>query len=70
MKKYDIKPRNYKEHIFINHSRQLGENDEEIAERLKDYRRTCIIVNVIAGFSLLSVLCLYIFILYQLLFIG
>lgn len=70
MKKCDIEPRNYKEHIFINHSCQLGESDEEIAGRLKSYRRTCAIVNIIAGFSLLSALCLYVFIFYQLLFVG
>lgn len=70
MKKYDIEPRNYKEHIFVNHSRQLGESEEDISRRLRDYRRTCLIVNIIAGVSLIGVFVLYAFILYQLLFVG
>ena len=29
MKKYDIEPRNYKEHVLICHSRNLGEDDDD-----------------------------------------
>ena len=70
MKKYDIEPRNYKEHILICHSRNLGEDDETIAERLKAYRFVSLVTGIIAAASLFGLACLFGFILYQLLFIG
>lgn len=70
MKGYNIEPRNYREFVLIRHSRNLGESDEEIAERLKTYRLVRLMVSVITGISLVSVVCLYGFMLYQLLFVG
>lgn len=70
MKKYNIEPRNYRESILIRHSRSLGESDEEIVERLKIYRSVRLMSGIIAGISLLGVVCLYGFMLYQLLFVG
>lgn len=70
MKKYNIEPRNYRESVLIRHSRNLGESDEEIAERLKIYRSVRLMSGIIAGISLLGVVCLYGFMLYQLLFVG
>ena len=70
MKKYDIEPRNYKEHILICHSRNLGEDDETIAERLKAYRFVSLVTGIIAAASLFGLACLFSFILYQLLFVG
>lgn len=70
MKKYGIEPRNYKEHILICHSRNLGEDDETIAERLKVYRFVRLVTGIIAAISLFGLTCLFGFILYQLLFVG
>ena len=70
MKKYDIEPRNYKEHILICYSHNLGEDDETIAERLKAYRFVSLVTGIIAAASLFGLACLFGFILYQLLFIG
>lgn len=70
MKKYDIEPRSYEEHILICHSRDLGEDDKTIAERLKTYRFVSLVTGVIAAISLFGLACLFGFILYQLLFVG
>jgi hypothetical protein len=70
MKKYNIEPRSYEEHVLICHSRNLGEDDETIAERLKTYRFVRLATGVIAGISLIGLFCLFGFILYQLLFVG
>lgn len=70
MKRYNIEPRNYREFGLIRHSRNLGESDEEIAERLKIYRSVRLMSGIIAGISLIGVVCLYGFMLYQLLFVG
>lgn len=70
MKRYNIEPRNYREFVLIRHSRNLGESDEEIAERLKIYRSVRLMSGIIAGISLIGVVCLYGFMLYQLLFVG
>lgn len=70
MKRYNIEPRSYGEHVLINHYRNLGEDDETIAERLKAYRLVYSITNIIAGVSLVGILCLFGFSLYQLLFVG
>jgi hypothetical protein len=70
MKKNDIEPRNYKEHVLICHSRVLGEDDETIAERLKTYRFVQLVTGIIAGVSLFGLSLLFGFILYQLLFVG
>lgn len=70
MKKYDIEPRSYEEHVLICHSRNLGEDDETIAERLKIYRSVRLVTGVIAAVSLVGLAALFGFILYQLLFVG
>lgn len=70
MKRHNIEPRSYEEHVLISYFRNLGEDDETIAERLKAYRLVYSITNIIAGISLVGILCLFGFILYQLLFIG
>lgn len=70
MKKYDIEPRSYEEHVLICHSRNLGEDDKTIAERLKIYRFVRLVTGVIAVISLFGLTCLFGFILYQLLFVG
>lgn len=70
MKKYDIEPRNYKEHILIRYSRNLGEDDKTIAERLKIYRTVRLATGIIAAISLLGLCALFGFMLYQLLFVG
>lgn len=70
MKRYNIKPRNYRESVLIRHSRSLGESDKEIAERLKVYRSVRLMGGIIAGISLVGIVCLYGFMLYQLLFVG
>lgn len=70
MKKYDIEPRNYKEHVLICHSRNLGEDDETIAERLKIYRTVRLVTGIISAISLLGLCALFSFMLYQLLFVG
>lgn len=70
MKKYDIEPRSYKEHVLICHSRNLGEDDETIAERLKIYRSVRLVTGIIAAVSLVGLAALYGFMLYQLLFVG
>lgn len=70
MKKYDIEPRSYEEHVLICHSRNLGEDDKTIAERLKIYRFVRLVTGVIAVISLFGLACLFGFILYQLLFVG
>lgn len=70
MKKYNIEPRSYEEHVLICHSRNLGEDDEAIAKRLKAYRFVQLVTGIIAGVSLAGLFCLFGFILYQLLFVG
>lgn len=70
MKKYDIEPRNYEEHVLIRHSRNLGEDDETIAERLKIYRTVRLVTGIISTISLLGLCALFGFMLYQLLFVG
>lgn len=70
MKKYDIEPRNYKEHVLICHSRNLGEDDEAIAERLKIYRTVRLVTGIIAAISLLGLCALFGFMLYLFLFVG
>lgn len=70
MKKYDIEPRNYKEHVLICHSRNLGEDDETIAERLKIYRTVNLVTGIISVISLLGLCALFGFMLYQFLFVG
>ena len=70
MKEYDIEPRSYEEHVLICHSRDLGEDDKTIAERLKTYRFVRLATGIIAAISLFGLACLFGFILYQLLFVG
>lgn len=70
MRKHNIEPKNYEESVLIRHSCNLGESDEEIAERLRIYRFVRLVTGIIAGISLVGVLCLYAFIIYQLLFVG
>lgn len=70
MKKYDIEPRSYEEHVLICHSRNLGEDDKMIAERLKIYRSVRLVSGIIAAVSLFCLAVLFGFILYQLLFVG
>lgn len=70
MKRYDVEPRNYKEHVLICHSRALGEDDETIAERLKTYRFVRLVTGIIAGVSLFGLSLLFGFISYQFLFVG
>lgn len=70
MKKYDIEPRSYEEHVLICHSRNLGEDNETIAERLKIYRSVRLVTGIIAAVSLVGLVALFGFILYQLLFVG
>lgn len=70
MKKYDIEPRSYEEYVLICHSRNLGEDDKMIAERLKIYRSVRLVSGIIAAVSLFCLAVLFGFILYQLLFVG
>ena len=70
MKKYDIEPRTYEEHVLIRHTRNLGEDDETIAERLKIYRTVRLVTGIISTISLLGLCALFGFMLYQLLFVG
>lgn len=70
MKKCDIEPRSYEEYILICHSRNLGENDKMIEERLRIYRTVRLITGIIAAISLFGLVCLFCFMLYQLLFVG
>lgn len=70
MKKYDIEPRSYEEYILIRHSRNLGEDDKMIAERLKIYRTVRLATGIIAAISLFGLCALFGFMLYQLLFVG
>lgn len=70
MRKHNIEPKSYEESVLIRHSRNLGESDEEIAERLRIYRFVRLVTDIIAGVSLTGVICLYAFIIYQLLFVG
>lgn len=70
MKKYDIEPRSYEEYILVRHSRNLGEDNEMIAERLKIYRTVRLATGIIAVISLLGLCALFGFMLYQLLFVG
>ena len=70
MRKHNIEPKSYEESVLIRHSRNLGESDEEIAERLRIHRFVRLVTGIIAGISLVGVLCLYAFIIYQLLFVG
>lgn len=70
MKKYNIEPRNYNEHVLICHSRNLGEDDKTIAERLKIYRTVRLVTGIISVISLLGLCALFGFMLYQFLFVG
>ena len=70
MKKYNIEPRSYEEYILIRHSRNLGEDDKAIAERLKIYRTVRLVTGIIAAISLFGLCALFGFMLYQLLFVG
>lgn len=70
MKRYDLEPKSYEEHVLICHSRNLGESDKEIAERLRVYRFVRLITGIIAATSLFGASVLFGFILYQLLFVG
>lgn len=70
MKKYDIEPRNYEEYVLIRHSRNLGEDNKMIAERLKIYRAVRLVTGIIAVISLLGLCALFGFMLYQFLFVG
>lgn len=70
MKKCDIEPRNYEEYVLIRHSRNLGEDNKMIAERLKIYRTVRLITGVIAAISLFGLCALFGFMLYQFLFVG
>ena len=70
MKKYNIEPRSYEEYILIRHSRNLGEDDKTIAERLKIYRTVRLATGIIAAISLFGLCALFGFMLYQLLFVG
>lgn len=70
MKKYDIEPRSYEEYILVCHSRNLGEDNEMIAERLKIYRTVRLVTGIIAAISLFGLCILFGFMLYQFLFVG
>ena len=70
MRKRNIEPKSYEESALIRHSRNLGESDEEIAERLRIYRFVRLVTGIIAVISLFGLACLFGFILYQLLFVG
>ena len=70
MKKYNIEPRNYEEHVLIRHSRSLGEDDKTIAERLKIYRTVRLVTGIIAAISLFGLCVLFGFMIYQFLFVG
>lgn len=70
MKKYNIKPRSYEEYILIRHSRNLGEDDKTIAERLKIYRTVHLATGIIAAISLFGLCALFGFMIYQFLFVG
>ena len=70
MKRYNIKPRSYEEYILIRHSRNLGEDDKMIAERLRVYRTVRLATGIIAAISLFGLCVLFGFMLYQLLFVG
>ena len=70
MKKHNIEPRNYKEHILICHSRNLGEDDKIISERLKIYRTVRLVTGIISVISLLGLCALFVFMIYQFLFVG
>lgn len=70
MKKYDIEPRSYEEYILVRHSRNLGEDNKMIAERLKIYRAVRLATGIIAAISLFGLCALFGFMLYQLLFVG
>ena len=70
MKKYDIEPRSYEEYILVRHSRNLGEDNEMIAERLKIYRTVRLVTGIIAAISLFGLCALFGFMLYQFLFVG
>ena len=70
MRKHNIEPKSYEESVLIRHSRNLGESDEEITARLRIYRFVRLVTGIIAGVSLAGVICLYAFIIYQLLFVG
>lgn len=70
MKKYDIEPRSYEEYILVRHSRNLGEDNKMIAERLKIYRTVRLATGIIAAISLFGLCALFGFMLYQLLFVG
>jgi hypothetical protein len=70
MKKYDIEPRSYEEYILIRHSRNLGEDDKMIAERLRIYRTVRLATGIIAAISLFGLCALFGFMIYQFLFVG
>lgn len=70
MKKYNIEPRNYKEYVLIRHSRNLGEDNKMIAERLKIYRTVRLLTGIISVISLSGLCALFGFMLYQFLFVG
>ena len=70
MKKYNIEPRSYEEYILVRHSRNLGEDNKMIAERLKIYRAVRLATGIIAAISLFGLCALFGFMLYQLLFVG
>lgn len=70
MKKYDIEPRSYEEYILVRHSRNLGEDNKMIAERLKIYRTVRLATGIIAAISLFGLCALFGFMLYQFLFVG
>ena len=70
MKKYDIEPRSYEEYILVRHSRNLGEDNKMIAERLKIYRTVRLVTGIISVISLLGLCALFVFMIYQFLFVG
>ena len=70
MRKYNIEPRNYEEYVLIRHSRNLGEDNKMIAERLKIYRTVRLVTGIIAVISLLGLCALFGFMLYLFLFVG
>ena len=70
MKKYDIEPKSYEEYVLIRHSRNLGEDDKMIAERLRIYRTVRLVTGIIAAISLLGLCALFGFMIYQFLFVG
>ena len=70
MKKYNIEPRSYEEYILVRHSRNLGEDNEMIAERLKIYRTVRLVTGIIAAISLFGLCALFVFMIYQFLFVG